>query len=269
MKRNFLFGVLSSFILFFTTSATVESCKGKKLNLFTVEDDIALGAQVEAEIASNPTEFPLLDSARYPAAYGHLERITKTILNSGKVEYKDKFLWKTRIIHDDKTLNAFCTPGGYIYVYTGLIKYLGSEDELAGVMGHEIAHADKRHSTVAMTRQFGYQMLIDIVFGQDKGALARVAVGLRELSYGREAETESDKFSVVYLYPTEYDARGAARFFEKLLESGQTGGPEFLSSHPNPGNRVEEIKKEWQALGAKEGQRFEDRYAQFKNSLPK
>jgi predicted Zn-dependent protease len=255
--------------LFIGTSATVKSCKGKKFNLFTLEDDKTLGAQVEAEIASKPGEFPLLDSASYPEAYGHLRRITNTLLESGKVTNRSNFLWKTYIIHDDKTLNAFCTPGGYIYVYTGLIKYLGSEDELAGVMGHEIAHADMRHSTVAMTRQFGFQLLLDVVFGQDKGALARVAVGLRELSYGRDAETESDKYSVIYLYPTAYDARGAARFFEKLTASGQTGGPEFLSTHPNPGNRIEDITKEWQALGGKEGERFEERYRQFKNSLPR
>ena len=61
------------------------------------------------------------------------------------------FDWELKIIHDDETLNAFCAPGGYIYVYTGLIKFLAHEDNLAGVIGHEIAHADLRHSTQQLT----------------------------------------------------------------------------------------------------------------------
>ena len=65
-----------------------------------------------------------------------------------------------RIIHDDSTLNAFCTPGGYIYIYTGILKFLDSEDEFAGVLGHEIAHADLRHSTRQMTKQYGVQILL-------------------------------------------------------------------------------------------------------------
>ncbi len=268
MKRTFLRYTLPLAAVLFTTTISVQSCKDKKINIFSLNDDIELGKQVSEEIAANPQEYPLLDPNKYSAAYAHLQRITDNILNSGQVQYKDKFAWETHIINDDSTLNAFCTPGGYIYVYTGLIKYLESEDELAGVMGHEIAHADRRHSTNAMTRQYGIQLLLDIVFGQDKGALARVAVELKELQYSRDAEREADKYSVIYLYPTDYDARGAARFFEKLLANGNSGGPQFLSTHPNPENRVENITKEWETLGGKEGQRFVERYQQFKNALP-
>lgn len=269
MKTRIIQLVIGFSILFIGTSASVESCKGKKINIFSIEDDKRLGMEVDQEIRSNPSQYPILNENLYPKAYTHLRRITQTLLNSGQVQYKNEFAWKTYIIHDDKTLNAFCTPGGYIYVYTGLIKYLESEDQLAGVMGHEIAHADKRHSTIAMTRQYGYQLLLDIVFGRDKGALARVAVGLREMAYGREAETESDEYSVNCLYPTEYDARGAARFFEKLQAQGTANPPEFLSTHPNPGNRVQNINQKWTSLGAKQGGTFASRYTEFKNSLPK
>ena len=262
--------ILMLFVLGLVTVTLAPSCKGKKLNLFSIEDDKALGAQVAEEIASNPEQFPLLDSASFPEAYAHLERITQTLLESGKVATTQHFKYKTFIIHDDKTLNAFCTPGGYIYVYTGLIKFLDSEYELAGVMGHEIAHADKRHSTLAMSRQFGIQLMLDIVFGRDKGALARLAAGLSQLAYGRDAEREADKFSVIYMYPTEYDARGAARFFEKIEADGAAvTPPEFLSTHPNPGNRVKAITEEWAKLGGKEGKDFKERYIAFKQTLPK
>lgn len=260
-----------SIITFSLVIFSLSSCKDEDgdFNIFSVEDDKQLGAQVDSQIEADQSQFPILDEATYPTAYGHLRRITNTILNSGQVRYRNEFDWETHLIDNDTVLNAFCTPGGYIYVYTGLIKFLESEDQLAGVMGHEIAHADKRHSTDAMTRQYGIQTLLNIIFGQDKGAVARLAVQLKELQYGRRAETEADEFSVIYLYPTEYDARGAARFFEKLINNGQTNGtPTFLSTHPDPGDRVQKINEKFQELGGEPGGTFESRYQDFKNSLP-
>lgn len=253
-------------------SFTLAGCKDKKggggINFFSLEDDRTFGAQVAAEIDADPVTYPILDSAQYPEAYGYLYAIRDSILNSGNVVHKDDFSWRLRIIRDDSTLNAFCTPGGYIYVYTGIIKFLDAEHEFAGVMGHEIAHADERHSTAALTQQYGIDVLLGVLLGDDKGTLAQIAQGLVGLKYSRDNESESDMRSVEYLYPTAYDARGAAKFFEKIIASGGGSGPQFLSTHPNPDNRVEAINAHWVALGSKEGETFEARYEQFKNSLP-
>jgi len=262
-----------SVILFSALLFTFAGCKDdegnkKTYNLFSLQDDKEFGAQVAAEIESDLATYPILDSASNSEAYGHLERITNNVLNSGKLNYRDEFLWRTRIIHDDSVLNAFCTPGGYIYVYTGLIKFLDSEDQLAGVMGHEIAHADERHSTEALTKQYGTEVLFSVLFGSEPGVLAQIAKGMISLQYSRANESESDQRSVEYLYETEYDARGAARFFEKIIAAGGGGGPEFLSTHPNPDNRVEDILAHWTNLGGKEGGTFESRYEDFKKSLP-
>ncbi len=265
--------IRNTLLVILTLSLGLSACKDdegnkKTVNLFSLQDDITFGAQVAAEIESDPATYPILDSASYPEAYAHLRRITDTLLASGKVQYRDEFVWQTKIIEDDSVLNAFCTPGGYIYVYTGLIKFLESEDELAGVMGHEIAHADERHSTEALTKQYGTEVLFAILFGNDQGTLTQVAKGMIGLKYSRDNESEADMRSVDYLYPTQYDARGAARFFEKIVEQGGGGGPEFLSTHPNPDNRVEDIKSYWEDKGAKVGETFKDRYNDFKNSLP-
>ena len=143
--------------LLFAALALVPACdtlESLSPNLFTIEDDIELGAQLDAEISSNPKEYgPILD-ADDPAnaeAYDHLMTITDTLLASDDVQYRDDFVWELHIIDDDDVLNAFAAPGGYIYVYTGLIRYLDQEDHFAGVMGHEIAHADQRHSTQQLT----------------------------------------------------------------------------------------------------------------------
>src|SRR5690606_15964356 len=123
------------------------SCKdgGPDVNLLSLEDDIELGAQLHDEILSNPDEYPLLDPEAFADAYEHMYRIRDAILASDDIRYAEEFEWQLYILHDDEVLNAFAAPGGYIYVYTGLIRFLEREDDLAGVLGHEIAHADRRH----------------------------------------------------------------------------------------------------------------------------
>ena len=164
---KFKFSILILLALGFT--ATFTNCKKDdgtniiQLNLFSIEDDKAMGLQVSNEIASDPAQFPLLDELQYAAAYAHLRRITNEILNKATLKHRNDFLWQTKIINNDSVLNAFCTPSGYIYVYTGLIKYLESEDQLAGVIGHEIAHADERHTTEAMTSALGRDLLIKMI----------------------------------------------------------------------------------------------------------
>lgn len=252
-------------VLFFTLS--VAGCSGGGFNLFTIQDDIELGKQLEAEIAASPEEFPVLNPTQYPEAYSHMKRIRDNILNSGKVTYKNEFEWSIKIIHDDETLNAFAAPGGYIYVYTGLIKFLDTEAQLAGVLGHEIAHADQRHSTEQLTKAYGLQILVALVSGNpNTEMIAQIAAALTSLKFSRKAESEADKFSVTYLCPTKYHADGAAGFFQKM--EGQPTPPEFLSTHPNPGKRVEAITAEKEAQGCTNGAPFDARYVQFKASLP-
>ena len=227
-----------------------------------------MGLQVSEEIAADPRQFPILDEIQFSVAYSHLRRITSEVLDKAAMKHRNDFVWQTKIIINDSVLNAFCTPGGYIYVYTGLIKYLESEDQLAGVLGHEIAHADERHTTEAMTTALGRDLLVKMILG-DSSLAGQVTTSLLGLKYSRGSETEADLRSVEYLDKTDLDARGVGRFFEKLLTSGQSGGPQFLSTHPSPDNRVQAITNKWIELGSKVGETFPARYLEFKNSLPK
>lgn len=208
------------------------------VNVFSIEDDKELGAELDAQIESEPEEYPLLDRAAFPDAYTNLERIRDTIMAGGAVELEQEFDWEVHIIDDDETLNAFAAPGGYIYIYTGLMRFLETEDEFAGVLAHEIAHADQRHSTQQLTQIYGITTLLGVVLGQDPGAAAMLAAGLVALQFSREHETDADEHSVVYLCETSYASDGAAGFFEKLEGANV---PEFLSTHPSDDKRVENI----------------------------
>jgi len=222
--------------------STVLACSGDKdgakINIYTIEDDIELGQQLEAEIAADPETYPILSQTLYPEAYAKLYEIRDSILASGEVQHADDFEWKLYIIDDDETLNAFCAPGGYIYVYTGLIKFLEYEDELAGVMGHEIAHADLRHSTQQLTQTFGLGVLLAILSGGDPSLLQEIAASLVTLSFSRSDESEADEASVDYLCNTDYGADGTAGFFEKM-DGFEL--PQFMSTHPSSDTRVEDI----------------------------
>ncbi len=241
--------------------------KGKGFNLFTVQQDVELGAQVAAEIDADAKTYPLLDSIKYKEVYQYVYNVRDKILNTGEVDFKDDFKWRLRIIHDDSTLNAFCTPGGYIYIYTGILKFLDSEDEFAGVLGHEIAHADLRHSTRQMTKLFGVQVLLDVL-AQDKAALKQVTAALIGLKFSRKHESESDARSVKYLCPTDYNAAGGAGFFRKIEAMGGSRVPEFMSTHPNPADRIESFENEKIINGCQGAQTYQTAYTAMVARLP-
>jgi beta-barrel assembly-enhancing protease len=240
---------------------------------FSVKDDLALGQKTAAEIDGNPKEYPILDPATHPEAYAYIQKIVSNLLGSGQVRYAKQFPWRVRIINRD-ILNAFCAPGGYIYVYTGLIRYLDAEYELAGVMGHEMAHADRRHTSRQLERMYGLQLVSQLALGNSSSAIAtqvsQIAQGLAGLSFSRAHEREADEWSVRYLCPTGYPAFGASLFFEKLEKEKSSGQslPQFLSTHPDPGNRVQEIRKKATKFDCKGQQTFQAEYAAFKAKLP-
>ena len=258
---------LSGFLLS-TCGMINEKNKGKGINLFTVSQDRELGAQVALEIDGNPTEYPVLDSMKYKDVYDYLNKVRDKILNAGGVDYKDEFEWRLRVIHDDNTLNAFCTPGGYIYIYTGILKYLDSEDQFAGVLGHEIAHADMRHSTRQMTTMNGIDFMLQVMAG-DQVALASITSQLAGLKFSRNHETEADQKSVEYLCGTDYKADGGAGFFEKIQAEGGFKTPQFLSTHPDPGNRIEHFHSAAIGLGCPGKNNYATEYKQMLSKLPK
>lgn len=266
MKRSILLTALVSGFMIFGIAGCDFKKASQGINLFTVQDEITLGKEVEKEIQSDPKQFPILPEAGNGEVYQYVRGLVNKILNTGKVVYKDEFPWEVKIIKDSKTLNAFCTPGGHIYVYTGLIKFLDSEDQLMGVLGHEIAHADMRHSTRNLTKIYGIQVLYQIITGKaDPGLLEQIAFTLVSLKFSRDHETEADVSSVNYLCGTTYNAAGAAGFFQKM--QGEPSPPAFLSTHPDPGNRILNMQKKKVELGCKGSTTNKSAYQAIKAKL--
>jgi predicted Zn-dependent protease len=249
-------------------SALFVSCQEDSALFISPNQQITLGQQLDSAIMANPDEYPMLDQGEYDDAYRYMQGMLDEILRSDNIRY-DQFPWQIKIIQDDDVLNAFAAPGGYMYVYTGLIKYLDSEDDLAGVLGHEVAHADLEHSARTMERNYGAQILLSIVLGENSAQIGNIAAGLANLSFSRAFESDADERSVEYLADTKYGCASTRSFFEKLEASGQSGGvPEFLSTHPKPENRIENITAKAEELGCDTSPLNPPTYQDFKNMLP-
>jgi predicted Zn-dependent protease len=265
-------------VLLFGWSLSSLSCIGALgLNLFPDSKDIGLGKQIDEEIRRDPKEYPLLADHRDMREY--LESVGKRILESPAIRKKGLYAYTFEIIHDDSTINAFCTPGGYIYVYTGLLKFLDNEATLAGVLGHEIAHAERRHATLRMSSSLGIQALLSLALGESPSQMAQVSgnlfAGLGLLLNSRSDETEADTYSMRYLQSTPYYP-GAIRYFFDKVSSGSGGGSgssfqKLLSTHPLPQDRITHVESLLKELGnprATEENLFSARYEELKNRLP-
>ncbi|MBV9608145.1 MAG: M48 family metalloprotease [Acidobacteria bacterium] len=169
-----------------------------------------------------------------------------------------------------KEINAFALPGGPIFVNVGTIQAADNEAELAGVMAHEMSHVYMQHSIKQMKKQQMTQGLAGILgavlgrAGGVAGALGQLGVGLGagvlSMRYSRADEAQADAVGAIIMWKAGYDPRYLAQFFEKLASQGGSG-PQFLSDHPNPGNRTQAINNEVAEWPAKQFQNNTSEFA--------
>jgi len=219
-------------------------------NMFSPQQDMQVGKQAATDAAR---KLPMCNSPRADAYLTQLGKRLVAHLNTNGVEYP----WEFHCVND-RSLNAFALPGGYVFVNRGAIEAADNEAELAAVMAHELSHVALRHGTNQATKAQAAQAGVGIfgaLFGGSTGGalltqLGSFTAGGVLLKYSRGAETQADVMGTQVLYDSGYDPRAMAQFFEKLNQ--QTKGknpPEFLSDHPNPENRVERVDEEIEKLG--------------------
>jgi hypothetical protein len=219
-------------------------------NRFSPQQDITLGkrAAIDAEM-----HLSLCNAPRVDAYLTQLGTRLAQKLPTGGVQYPFEFHCV-----NDKAINAFALPGGYVYVNRGAIEASDNEAQLAGVMAHELSHVALRHGTnqasKAMLAETGLG-IFGAVFGDTTGGalltqLGSFTAGGVLLRYSRTAESQADVLGTQVLYDTGYDPRAMAQFFEKLeAETKGKNPPEFFSDHPNPEHRVGRVDEEVEKLG--------------------
>lgn len=241
---------LNRYLLVLLLSLLMISCGDDgSINIYSASDDVALGKKIDEELKlpANKNKYPFVIN---PAALAYLQNIMNEITKSKSVKYADKFQYKIQIVNDFKTVNAFATAGGYVYVYTGLLKYCDNKAELASVIAHEIAHNDLRHATTRMTTQYGIGMLTSIILGENpeqwQVILANITSNLGILRNSRSDEYDADKYAYLYLKDTKYYPAGMKYFFEKALNSEEGGKKPsdlemLFATHPYSQDRIDRI----------------------------
>lgn len=208
--------------------------------LISDEQEFQLGFQVHEELKKQNTKFN-----ENPKVGLYVESLGRKLIDQANRERKLDWMWF--VIDDPNTVNAFATPGGRIYVYTGLLLAAENEAEIVGVLGHEIGHVVARHSARQLVAAKGLETVAAMALGKDAGNVAQVAAGLAGkgaiLAYGRDMELEADTYGARYSSGAGYDPRGLATFFEKLKAKYGDTGPvlTWFSTHPSSSDRVSKL----------------------------
>jgi predicted Zn-dependent protease len=188
---------------------------------------------------------------RNPQQVRRVREVSTRLINAATAFRKDARTWKWEVnVISSKEVNAWCMPGGKMAVYTGLLEQLNvTDEELAAVMGHEIAHALREHGRERASQQMAQQAIIGIgaaLLGiGDLGAglanvVADVTVGL---PYARGFEREADRIGVELAARAGYDPRAAISLWQKMIKVGGSGGPSLLSTHPAPEDRIQDLQE--------------------------
>jgi predicted Zn-dependent protease len=204
-------------------------------NYVSLEEEWQLGRELETDLNGR------LDLVNDAALTGYVRSVGQRMVQQTTMAGQT---WRFPVVNDDE-INAFNVPGGLVYVNTGLIARSGSAAEFAGALAHEIGHGVARHGTRRYSQQQDANLVAGILLGRNPGAVAQIGAQVAAAGafarFSRADEREADQLGVQLMAATGYDPEGLARLLERLMQEGGGGGG-FFASHPNPAERVTNVR---------------------------
>ena len=240
-------------------------------NKYKTQEDVQLGREAAREVEQ---QLPIL---RDDGIDGYVERVGQRLVENIPSEFRHSEFRYSFDVVNVRDINAFALPGGPMFVNRGMIEAAKNEGEVAGVLAHEISHVALRHGTAQATKATPYQ--VGSILGQIAGAvlggtLGQVVSGASQfgfgtafLKYGREYERQADLLGAQIMARAGYDPRDMASMFQTIQQKSGNGGPEWLSSHPNPSNRFQAINEEASRLTVSNPTRNTQEFTQAKARL--
>ena len=222
-------------------------------NKYTPKQDVELGREAAAEVRK---EYPIIKDDRIAR---YLGKLGDRLVAAAPAELKESVYEYSFTPVNLKEINAFALPGGPMFVHRGMFDAAASEGEVVGVMAHELSHVLLRHGTANMTKAQNPWLQLGQIAGVVGGAVvggaagsaiaqgSQFGLGTLLLRYSRDFEKQADLLGAQIMARAGYDPRALAHMFETIereAKSSGGGGPQWLNSHPNPGNRTEYINKE-------------------------
>ncbi len=219
---------------------------GRKSHVgLSTEQESALGLQSYRQVLSQA-------QAITSGPEAEMVRRVSTRLAAATGAVGREFDWQESLIRDPQ-VNAFCLPGGKIVVYTGILPVAQNDAALATVLGHEMAHATSRHGAarvlqqnLAQTAMTGIAVsLSDMDYNKQRVVMGALGAGAQFgvlMPFNRDHESEADHIGLIYMARAGYDPQESIRFWERMERAGGSQPPEFLSSHPSHGRRIQQLQ---------------------------
>ncbi|MFN6964601.1 MAG: M48 family metalloprotease [Pyrinomonadaceae bacterium] len=269
--RNSFIAVLSLWVaLLVPVSLVAQTRVAMPKNRYSTQDDVKLGRDAARQVEQ---QFPLLNDG---SVDNYVEDVGRRLVNAIPAQFRHPEFNYTFDVVNASDINAFALPGGPMYVNRGMIEAARNEGEMAGVMAHEIAHVALRHATAQATKQGSWKNQLGIiglvlggaVVGGETGAqLGMLGAQAWMTKYSREYETQADILGAQIMAAAGYDPRDLANMFQTIARQGGGRGPEWLSSHPDPGNRYNTINREAAMLRVTDPIKYTQQFARVQERL--
>ena len=221
-------------------------------NSFKPSEDVQLGRQAATEVRQ---QLPMLRDRPTDAL---VDGIGRRLVAAVPARFQQRAFRYSFDVVNLREINAFALPGGPMFLHRGMLQAARTDDEVAGVMAHELSHVVLRHGTLQAAKAQKFQLgaiagqVLGAMVGGQKGAIiaqgSQIGLGTYFLKYSREYEREADLLGAQMMARAGYDPRQMANMFRTIQQQGGSSGPEFLSDHPDPGNRYEAIVREARSL---------------------
>jgi len=238
--------------LLVSASLSAQTKIALRKNSFTPSQDVQLGRQAAAEARQ---QLPMLNDSPTDAL---VERIGRQLVAAVPARLGQPAFRYSFDVVNLREINAFALPGGPMFLHRGMLQAARTDDEVAGVMAHELSHVILRHGTLQAAKAQKFQIgaiagqVLGAIVGGQKGAIiaqgSQIGLGTYFLKYSREYEREADVLGAQLMARAGYDPRQMANMFRTIQQQGGNSGPEFLSDHPDPGNRHDAIVREAASL---------------------
>lgn len=255
--------IIISFLLFIACATT--GINRYQPNLFSTQQEVRMGEEFAREVERQERLLPDVQIQSYVDQIG--QRIAAV---SDRPDIKYHF----KVIDKPGQVNAFSLPGGYVYLYSGLLKRVESEAELAGVLAHEIGHVAARHATERLTLMYGYRLGVSLLLGENPSEIAKLVSNLFGvgglLAYSRRDEYEADRLGVRYASSAGYDPHGLLSFLKKLKEMEKREPSlleQLLSTHPPTTERIKRVQEQIALLPQKDGKVNREEYLRMRRRL--
>jgi beta-barrel assembly-enhancing protease len=274
VKRKVAFSAVWAAVLTVTLAAQTPVTAPK--NKYNPADDVKLGQEAAQQVER---QMPVM---RDEEVNSYLNNIGRRLVENIPPEFQHpEFRYSFKGVNL-REINAFALPGGPMYIHRGMLEKAHTEGEVAGVMAHELSHVALRHGTAQATKATPYEIgtiagaVIGAIVGGTAGSVisqgTQFGLGTAFLRFSREYEKQADILGTHIMARAGYDPRDMANVFKTIEKESGSGGPQWMSDHPNPGNRYEYITREAQALRVQPGQRdtrgFQDVQAHLRTLPP-